>query len=254
MTAYPEGCGVIFGATGGIGRAIASGMAELGSNLVIVYRNNAEAAEEISAKARALGVESVIVQCDIRDAGAVGAVFLDAQAKFGRVHSAVDATGVVHTFSRVPEMNPQHFREVIESDIYGLFNIARAVVPMMRESGGGSLLAIGTYGLHTTLYGNSESSISKSANQMMIRQIAKEEGRRDIRADMIGAGTIDAGMAIVMREGGSGENSFESFVKAVPLRRPGQAEELGDLAAFILSNKGTYISGQIIHVDGGLTA
>lgn len=254
MSAYPEGCGVVFGATGGIGRAIALGMAELGSNLVVVYRNNADVAEEISAKARSFGVESVIVQCDIRDAAAVANLFLEAQAEFGRVHSAVDATGVVHCFSRVPEMDPDHFREVIESDIFGLFNIARAVVPMMRENGGGSLLAIGTYGLHTTLYGNSESSVSKSANQMLIRQIAKEEGRKNIRANMIGAGIIDAGMALVMRDGGSGENSYESFVKAVPLRRPGQAEELGDLAAFIMSNKGTYINGQVIHVDGGLTA
>jgi len=254
MSTYPEGCGVVFGATGGIGRAIALGMAELGSNLVVVYRNNADAAEEIAAKARSLGVQSAIAQCDIRDAGAVANLFLEAQAEFGRVHSAIDSTGVVHRFSRVPEMDPDHFREVIESDIFGLFNIARAVVPMMRETGGGSLLAIGTYGLHTTLYGNSESSVSKSANQMLIRQIAKEEGRKNIRANMIGAGIIDAGMALVMREGGSGQNSYESYIKGVPLRRPGKAEELGDLAAFIMSDKGTYINGQVIHVDGGLTA
>jgi 3-oxoacyl-[acyl-carrier protein] reductase len=125
---------------------------------------------------------------------------------------------------------------------------------MMRESGGGSVLAIGTNALKKTLYGNGESSISKSANQMLIRQLAVEEGRKNIRANMIGAGIIDAGMALVMRDGGAGQNSYESFIQSVPLRRPGRAEELADLAAFIMSNRGAYITGQVIHVDGGLTA
>jgi NAD(P)-dependent dehydrogenase (short-subunit alcohol dehydrogenase family) len=254
MGEYPDGCGVVFGATGGIGRAIALSMAQLGSDLVLVYRSNSGIADQVRADVSGLGRRAEIVSCDIRDLDAVGRLFQQAREQFGRVHSVVDATGVTHAFSRVPEMEAAAFREVIETDVYGLFNIAKAAIPMMRESGGGSIVAIGTNATHRTLYGNAQSAVSKSANAMMVRHIAMEEGRKNIRANMVGAGIIDAGMAIDMRAGGKGQNSYEAFIQSVPLRRPGRAEELADLVAFLTSSRGTYINGQVIHVDGGLTA
>jgi NAD(P)-dependent dehydrogenase (short-subunit alcohol dehydrogenase family) len=71
---------------------------------------------------------------------------------------------------------------------------------------------------------------------------------------MVGSGIIEAGMALAMRNNGEGQNSYEAFLKKVPLRRSGRPEEIGDLVAFLTSSKGSYVSGQIIHCDGGWTA
>jgi 3-oxoacyl-[acyl-carrier protein] reductase len=251
---YPEGCAVIFGASGAIGQAIARCMARLGADLVLSYRSNAEAIASVRKDSEAMGRRVDARQCDIKDAAAVRQLIREAQEKYGRVHSVVDATGVLHQFHRIPEIPIEQFRNIIETDILGLFNISQAAIPVMRASGGGSIVAIGTNAIGRTLYGNGESAISKSANAMMIRHIALEEGRKGIRANMVGAGIIDGGMTLVMKGGGEGQNTYESFVKSVPLRRAGQPEELGEVVAFLTSLRASYVSGQVFHCDGGLTA
>jgi NAD(P)-dependent dehydrogenase (short-subunit alcohol dehydrogenase family) len=254
MNEYPQGCAVVFGASGGIGRAIARSMAQWGARQVLVYRGARDVVDAVCEDIRTSGGHAEAARCDITDTVAVQDVLRRAHEKHGRVHSVVDATGVLHSFSRVPEIDPEAFRHVIETDIFGLFNIARAAIPLMRESNGGAIVTLGTNATHRTLYGNGLSAISKSANAMMIRQIALEEGRKGIRANMVGAGIIDAGMTHAFRGGGSGQNTYEAFLASIPLRRAGQPKELADLVAFLTSSRGAYVTGQIIHVDGGLTA
>jgi NAD(P)-dependent dehydrogenase (short-subunit alcohol dehydrogenase family) len=254
MSDFPNGCGIIFGASGGIGQGIARSMGNGGANLVLAYFRSRAPLEKVREELQALGRQVEIVQCDIRDANAVRDVCQGAHQKYGRIHSVVAATGMLYSYHRVPEMPIEQFRDVIETDVFGLFNIAKASIPLMRDSGGGAIVAIGSNSLGRTLYGNGESAIPKAANAQIIRHIALEEGRKGIRANMVGSGIIEAGMAIAMRNNGEGQNSYAEFLKKVPLRRSGQPAEIGDLVAFLTSSKGSYVSGQIIHCDGGWTA
>jgi NAD(P)-dependent dehydrogenase (short-subunit alcohol dehydrogenase family) len=229
-------------------------MGQGGADLILTYHRARAPVEKVGEDLRALGRRSHSVQCDIRNAEAVRGVCEDAKTRFGRIHSVVVATGRLYTYSRLPEMSTDEFRDVIETDVMGLFNIAKAVVPMMRDDGGGAIVAIGSNSLGRTLYGNGESAIPKSATAQMIRHLAREEGRKGIRANMVGSGLIDAGMTHDFKGQGKGANTYEAFVNEIPLRRPGRAEEIGNLVAFLASSKGSYVSGQIIHCDGGWTA
>jgi 3-oxoacyl-[acyl-carrier protein] reductase len=255
MQAYPDGCSVLFGASGGLGQAIARRMAELGADQVLTYHDHAERLHAVCSdiKASGRGVESL--ECNVTDADVVRQVIHTAQKKYGRVHSVVSATGLNFTMKPLGDLDPEEFRRVIDVDVLGFFNIAKAAIRAMRDSGGGTITALGTYAIDRMQIADALSSVPKSAVALMVRHIAAEEGSRGIRANFVGPGVMDAGMAIAMKGGDpANQRIFEAFCQQVPLRRPGSAEELGEVVAFLASSRASYVTGQTIHCDGGLSA
>jgi NAD(P)-dependent dehydrogenase (short-subunit alcohol dehydrogenase family) len=126
---------------------------------------------------------------------------------------------------------------------------------MLRQHGG-SIVTVGTAGVSKTVHGNTLSTVPKSAVARMVEFLALEEGRHGIRANMVGAGLYRAGMTAVMEsEGKLGKVTLHDFAKMqIPMRRPGEANELADMVAFLASCRAAYVTGQIVHVDGGLSA
>jgi NAD(P)-dependent dehydrogenase (short-subunit alcohol dehydrogenase family) len=256
MSDYPAGCSVLFGASGGLGVAIAHSMAKLGADQVLTYRANKGALDRLVPEIEALGRRAELAQCDSTDIESVRRVLENAQATFGRVHSVVSATGLPYEFKCLADHDPAVFREIIETDVIGFFNIAKCAVALMRKSGGGSITAIGTAGIDKTVHGNTLSTVPKTAVARMVKFLALEEGRHGIRVNMVGAGLYRAGMTAVMEaEGKLGKITLNDFARMqIPLRRPGEAPELGDVVAFLASGKAGYVTGQVVHVDGGLSA
>jgi NAD(P)-dependent dehydrogenase (short-subunit alcohol dehydrogenase family) len=256
MTDFPAGCSVLFGASGGLGAAIARRMAELGADQVLTYRTHAAALGTVVPGLEAMGRRVAVEQCDTTDRAAVEGVLARAQQKFGRVHSVISATGLPYEFKCLADHDPAAFREVIETDVMGFFNIAQRAVALMRRTGGGAIVTVGTAGIGRTVHGNTLSTIPKTAVARMVEFLALEEGRHGIRANMVGAGLYRAGMTAVMEaQGKLGHITLDDFARLqIPLRRPGEAGELADVVAFLASSRAAYVTGQVIHVDGGLSA
>lgn len=250
---FPEGCAVVFGGSGGLGRASAGLIAERGSNVVVTYRSRGARAEALVSEIRKLGRRASAMACDITDRSAVEAVFKHAVETYQRVHTVVMATGLVYETGALPHFQEASFRGVIETDVYGFFNIAQVGVPILREGKGGSIVAMTTLATSRTLPFNALSATPKAAVAMMVRQIAMEEAVYGIRANAVGPGAFEGGM-VPSESGPDGQAMVEGALKMIPMKRQGDPGELAEAIAFLASSKASYITGQVLMVDGGLAA
>jgi NAD(P)-dependent dehydrogenase (short-subunit alcohol dehydrogenase family) len=243
---FGQGCAVIFGGSGGLGRNIAGLLAERGANVVITYNERRREAELLAAE---LGgaTRAIAVQCDVTDFQSVTLAISTGSAAFGRVHTAVSAQG--RKFERGPlaEASQDGLRAKLEMDVFGFLNIAQASTPSLRQ-GGGSLTAIVSPVLLRTLSGYGLGAAPKAAVASMVKYLAVDEGPHGVRVNAVAPGVINAGMAIAERPARA---MLESAVQATPLRRMGDAAEIAELVAFLASAKAGYVTGQIIMADGG---
>ncbi|KAG6353281.1 hypothetical protein INS49_007580 [Diaporthe citri] len=218
---FAEGCAVVFGGSGGLGRASAGLMAERGSDVVVTYKSRRAEAESLVEELRKLGRQASAVACDVTDRKAVEAVFEHAVDTYKRVHTVVSAGGLVFGTGPLAQFADETFRGVIETDVYGFYNIAKAGVP--------------------------------AAVAMMVRQLATEEAAHGIRANAVGPGVINAGMVLPMMDTPT-RALLEGATAATPLKRWGEAAEIAEAVAFLASSKASFITGQVLMVDGGLAA
>lgn len=248
---FPEqGCALVFGGSGGLGQAISGLMASWGANVAVTYYSKQEAAEQIVGQIEELGRKASLHRCDVTDAADVRRVTEEVASQHGRIHSVISAGGTFFEFAPVPELPAETFRKVIETDVFGFFNIAQTTLPHLRKQGG-SVVALITCANGRTVHSDSYSATPKAAVQQLVRQIALEEGVNGIRANAVGPGVIDSGLVVAMKDV-AGE-LLDEIAKNTPIGRQGRAEEIAETVAFLASTKAGYITGQSLHVDGGLT-
>lgn len=251
-TDFPEGATIVFGGSGGIGRGVALEFAKAGSNVAIVYRSKQEVAEQTAADIRALGVNASIHQMDVRNRAEVQAGFAAAVAAHGRVHTVLWGAGPVVPQVPIADWTEDMFRQSMEIEAFGFNNAVHTALPHMRASGGGSFVHLGSAGHDWWPQLDGLSVAPKACNEAMIKGIAKEEGRYEIRANSILVGVIDAGQFKIGQDAGTFTPEWEEKVKSMlPLRRWGLAEDIGQAAVFFASRKANYVTGQTISVSGG---
>lgn len=249
---FPEGAALIFGATGGIGAAVAGEFAVAGSDVAIAWRSKQAEAEALAERIEASGRKASLHQCDVTDDAGLAAAIADAVAAHGRIHTMLWGAGPLVAQVHLADTTPEQWRRAIDVEVHGFFNAAHHVIPHMRARGGGSFVHLGSAGDLRWPDKDGLSVAPKAANEALVKGIAREEGKHGIRANSILVGVIEAGMFLELSKQGVFDDAWTAEVhKNLSLKRWGRPEEIGHAAVFLASSKAAYTTGQQIAVAGG---
>lgn len=252
MSEFEAGAALIFGASGGIGAGVTRAFARAGSAVALVHHSRPARAEALATELAAAGAATSTHGADAREAEAVHRAVAAAIAAHGALHTLIWAAGPLVPQLHLAETSAEQYRHAFAVEAFGFFNAVQAVLPHFRGQGGGAIVHLGSAGHSWWPPRDGLSVAPKAANEALIRGIAKEEGRHNIRANSLLIGVIDAGMFHELSaQGAFGPDWVEETQKLIPLRRWGTAEEVGEAAVFLASRRAGYITGQAISVSGG---
>ena len=249
---FPEGATLIFGATGGIGKVVTHEFAKAGSEVAIMWRSKRRDAEELANKVEATGQKASVHHCDVTEPNSIEAAVSEAIKEHGRIHTLIWGAGPLVEQVLVSETSREQWHQAINVEVHGFFDACKALIPHMRDKQGGSIVHLGSAGDLSFPERDVLSVSPKAANESLVRGIAREEGRYQIRANSVLIGVIEAGMFLELTKQGVFDETWVSEVqKNLALKRWGQPEEIAHAAIFLASNNALYITGQQISVAGG---
>lgn len=247
---FPKGAVLVFGGSGGIGQCVAKSFAAAGTDVAIVYRSKKEVAERVAGEITALGRKASAHAGDVTDPAQVQAVVDAAIATHGRIHTVVWAAGPVVEQVTLADTTLALWKKSIDTEVHGFFNAVKATLPHLRAEGGGSYVHLGSAGHLWWPAKDGLSVAPKAANEALVKGIAKEEGRHNVRANSVLVGVIEAGMFLeLLKRGVFDQQWIDETHKLLALKRWGQPEEIGSAAVFLATNG--YVTGQQLNVSGG---
>lgn len=236
---------LVTGAAYGIGLAIAKALAGAGARIVFNCSRQSTIDRGLAAY-KELGIDAKAYVCDVTDEEAVKAMVADIEATVGTIDILVNNAGITKD-GLMMRMSEGQWDAVINVNLKSAFNFIHAVLPtMMRQRKGSIINMASVVGVHGNA-GQSNYAASKAGLIALAKSIAQEVGSRGIRANAIAPGFIETAMTAALPD-----EVRQEWTKKIPLRRGGTPDDIADVALFLASDLSSYVSGQVIQVDGGM--
>ena len=237
---------LITGATRGIGKEIALELAENGFDIAINYRSEKDVNDEVKNEIEKNGVRCEFVKADVSDFEQCESMVKDTIEKFGRIDVLVNNAGITRD-GLIMRMKKEDFESVIDVNLTGTFNVTRNVIPYMIKQRSGRIISLSSVVGVAGNAGQTNYSASKAGIIGFTKSLAKEVASRNILVNAVAPGFIDTDMTKVLSD-----SVKEGIHAQIPLRRMGTPREVAKVVKFLSSDDSSYITGQVINIDGGM--
>lgn len=237
---------LITGGARGIGKQIALKYAINGYNIVLNYVSDSTDIKALEEEFLSFGIEILLVKADVSNYLECEQMVKKAIDKFGKIDVLVNNAGITKD-GLIAMMKEDAFDKVIDINLKGTFNVVRNVVPFMMKKRNGSIVNISSVVGVCGNAGQSNYSASKAGIIGFTKSLAKELAARNIRVNAVAPGFIDTDMTSVLKD-----QVKDSINAQIPLKRMGEAKEVANVVYFLSSDESSYITGQVINVDGGM--
>jgi NAD(P)-dependent dehydrogenase (short-subunit alcohol dehydrogenase family) len=243
---------IITGAGSGIGRATSLLAAEEGARVLVV--DLAESVEETASMIREAGGQAVAVQADVSNEESVQTFITRAVSEFGGLDAVYANAGIGGGGRPLLELTVEDWQRTLGVNTIGVFLTIKHAVPELRKSGGGALLCTASVAGLRANAGGVDYSASKAGVISIVQTVAYQLYGEPIRINAICPGLIQTGMTRPVFERAEARGTMDRIGQINPTRRFGQPEEIAQMACFLMSDRASYVNGQAIPVDGGLSA
>lgn len=237
---------LVTGASRGIGRSIALQLAEEGFNVAVNYAGSKEKAEAVVEEIKAKGVDSFAIQANVADADEVKAMIKEAVSQFGSLDVLVNNAGITRD-NLLMRMKEQEWDDVIDTNLKGVFNCIQKATPQMLRQRSGAIINLSSVVGAVGNPGQANYVATKAGVIGLTKSAARELASRGITVNAVAPGFIVSDMTDALSD-----ELKEQMLTQIPLARFGQDTDIANTVAFLASDKAKYITGQTIHVNGGM--
>ncbi|HDB7582042.1 TPA: 3-oxoacyl-[acyl-carrier-protein] reductase [Staphylococcus aureus] len=237
---------LVTGASRGIGRSIALQLAEEGYNVAVNYAGSKEKAEAVVEEIKAKGVDSFAIQANVADADEVKAMIKEVVSQFGSLDVLVNNAGITRD-NLLMRMKEQEWDDVIDTNLKGVFNCIQKATPQMLRQRSGAIINLSSVVGAVGNPGQANYVATKAGVIGLTKSAARELASRGITVNAVAPGFIVSDMTDALSD-----ELKEQMLIQIPLARFGQDTDIANTVAFLASDKAKYITGQTIHVNGGM--
>lgn len=240
-------CALVTGASRGIGRAIALRLASEGAKVAINYASRAEAAEEVKSEIEKLGGTAIIYKADVANPDQVAAMIKDVSKEFGTIDILVNNAGITRD-GLLLRMKDEDFDAVLNANLKSMFYTIKNVSRLMMKKRSGRIVNMSSVVGLTGNAGQVNYAAAKAGVVGLTKSVAKELAARNITVNAVAPGFIRTDMTKILSD-----DVKEKLSESIPLGRMGEAEDIANVVLFLVSDAASYITGQVVTVDGGMT-